>query len=520
MQDRPQTHEAKLDEVKTVLRRLQHIDGADEADPHAPTQSDELQWSSSYRHWQVRVAVGVGLVLFAGLAGVVETALGDIIVHFASKPAFQTSLVENTEKYTYWVSPTTFKESLHKQAVDISRRYAGWVSPSELEDRLAWQRSNDLAPYKDWISPALLREKLEEQSSNLAKKYQGWVSPSELTEKLRSGQLSVELKYKDWVAPEVAMDRLLQQRKEISDRYEGWLSSTEMAEKVAEKDATVRSEFKGWVSPEEMAKAVDVATSSLRQELQQTKAAFEQTSQALETAQKELQETNAKQHFDEAGDDPCKKLQYAMWQSSCYLGPIDGRMMSLETIRSVDQYFGSNGAEAPSRKYFSKNFDNLNGLVARGQVHALCQSDLQLKGYVCSPAVDLRDLRDSMLRDPDDNSTDPEGLINWNAGSWFIRGRFPADGSGKTSIRLKWRRGAKVASLKILSVTGSVQCVDIREADGRDLDGERRQSQCDDPGEWFRGTIAKLNANELTLVVERKQNSKDPNYILFLRWPI
>jgi hypothetical protein len=126
-----------------------------------------------------------------------------------------------------------------------------------------------------------------------------------------------------------------------------------------------------------------------------------------------------------------------------------------------------------------------------------------------------------MGRDPDDNSADPKGLIDWNAGTWIIRGRFPTDGSGKTSMRLKWRGGAKIASLQILSITGSVQCVDIREANGRDLDGKGRdQKKCDDPGEWFKGTIAKLNANELTLDVERKQNSKDPNYILFLLWPI
>jgi hypothetical protein len=195
--------------------------------------------------------------------------------------------------------------------------------------------------------------------------------------------------------------------------------------------------------------------------------------------------------------------------------------MSLETIRSVDQYFGSIGAKAPGRKYFWKNFGTLDDPVARGKVHALCQSDLQLKGRVCSPAVGLRDLRDSMGKDPDDNSADSKGLIDWNAGTWIIRGRFPTDGSGKTSISLKWRRGAKIASLKISSITGSVQCVDIREADGRGLGGKGRdQKKCDDPGEWIRVTIEKLNVNELTLGVERKPNSKDPNYILFLSWPI
>jgi hypothetical protein len=365
----------------------------------------------------------------------------------------------------------------------------------------------------------LQRSKLAEETSTLAKTYEGWTSPSELTEKLRSEQLSAELKYKDWVAPEVAADRLSQQLKEVANRYEGWLSSTEIAERLAEKDAAVRSEFKDWVSPAEMAKAVALATDPLRRELQETKAALEQNSQTMRAAQKELQETKAK-HFDEAGDDPCKKLQYAMWQSSCYLGPIDGRM-GLEAIRSVDQYFGSIGTTAPGRKYFWKTLGNLNDPVTRGKVRALCQSDLQLKGHVCSPAAGLRDLRDSMFRDPDNNSTAAEGLIDWNAGSWMIRGRFPIDGLGRTNIRLKWRRGAKIASLKILSVTGSVQCVDIREADGRDLGGKGRdQKQCDDPGEWFRGTITELNANELTLVVERKQDSKDPNYILFLRWPI
>ncbi len=457
--------------------------------------------------------------MFAGLAGIAGSALRDIIAYFASDPAIQTSLAENIEENTNWVSPTTFKKWLDKQAIDTSRRYAGWVSPSELEDRLALQRSNDLAPYKDWLSPALLREKLEEQSSNLAKKYEGWVSPSELTEKLRSEQLSVELKYKDWVAPEVAVDRLLQQRKEISNRYEGWLSSTEMAEKITEKDAAVRGEFKGWVSPEEMAKAVDLATSSLRQELQQTKADLEQTSQAMHAVRTELQEANAKPHLDEAGDDPCKKLQYAMWQSSCYLGPIDG-LMGLEAIRSVNQYLGSIDAKAPGGKYFWKNFDNLDDPITRGRIHALCQSDLQLKGQACSPAAGLRDLRDSMGRDPADNSADPKGLIDWNAGTWIMRGRFPTDGVGRTSILLKWRHGAKIASLQILSITNSVQCVDIREADGRDLDGKGRdQKKCDDPGEWFKATITKLNANELALDVERKPNSKDTNYIIFLIWP-
>jgi hypothetical protein len=381
----------------------------------------------------------------------------------------------------------------------MSRRYAGWVSPSEMEDRLALQHRNDLAPYKDWFSPALLREKLDEQSSVLAKKYEGWVSPSELTERLRSEQVSAELKYKDWVAPSVVADRLSQQLKEVSNRYEGRLSPTERAELLAENDAVVRSEFKSWVSPEEMAKAVDLATGSLRQE---------------------LQEANAKQHFDEVGDDPCKKLQYAMWQSSCYVGGIDGRM-GLESIRSVDQYFGSIDPKGLGHKYFWKNFGAPNDPVARAKVQALCQSDLQLKGRVCSPAVDLRDLRDSMLRDPDVNSTDPEGLIDRDAGFWILRGRFPPDGLGRTSIRIKWLRRAKIASLQILSITGSVQCVDISAADGRGLDGKGRyKKQCDDPGEWFRETIDQLNANELTLVVERKRNSKDPNYVLLLRWPI
>ena len=326
-----------------------------------------------------------------------------------------------------------------------------------------------------WVSPTLLREKLEEQSSNLAKSYEGWVSPSELADKLRREQLLTELKYKEWLSPQAVADRL--------------------SERISE---------------------VEV----LQQELQQAKADLEQASQAMHAAQTELQEANAKQHFDEAGDDPCKKLQYAMWQSSCYLGPIDG-LMGLETIRSVNQYFGSIGAKAPGRKYFWKNFGTLDDPVTRGKIHALCQSDLQLKGRVCSPAVDLRDLRDSMGTDPDDNSIDPKGLIDRNVGSWIIRGRFPTDGLGKTSISLKWQRGAKIASLQILSITGSVQCVDIREADGRDLGGKGRdQKQCDDPGEWFRVTTSKLNANELTLDVERKPNSKDPNYILFLPWPI
>ncbi len=331
------------------------------------------------------------------------------------------------------------------------------------------------APYKDWVSPTLLREKLEEQSSNLAKKYEGWVSPSELADKLQREQLLTELKYKEWLSPQAVADRL--------------------SERISE---------------------VEV----LQQELQQTKADLEQTSQAMHAAPTELQEANAKQRFDEAGDDPCKKLQYAMWQSSCYLGPIDG-LMGLEAIRSVNQYFGSFGAKAPGRKYFWKNFSNLDDPVTRGKIHALCQSDLQLKGQVCSPAVDQRDLRDSTGTDLDDNSIDPKGLINRNVGSWIIRGRFPTDGLGKTSIRLKWQHGAKIPSLQILSVTGSVQCVEIREADGRDLGGKSRdQKQCDDPGEWFRATTSKLNANELTLDIERKPNSKDPNYFLFLLWPI
>lgn len=412
------------------------------------------------------------------IAVVTGSALGGVVGYFASAAVTQTSLAES---------------------IDTSRRKAGWVSLSELDYRLAAQRRNDLARLKDCISPALLREKLDEQSSVFEKKFAGCVSASELTERLQSEQASIELKYKDWVAPEVVADRLSQQQEEISNRYEGWLSPTEKAELLAEKDAVVRGEFKGWVSPEEVAKAVDSATTSLRQE---------------------LQEANAKQHFDEAGDDPCKKLQYAMWQSSCYLGGIDGRM-GLEAIRSVDQYFGSTGPIGLGQKYFWKNFGNPNDPVARAKVQALCQSDLQLKGRVCSPAVDLRDLRDSMLRDPDDTSTDPEGLINRDAGFWIVRGRFPPDGLGRTRIRIKWLRRAKIASLQILSITGSVRCVDISEADGRDLDGKGRdQKQCDDPGEWFRETIDQLDANELTLVVERKQNSKDPNYILLLRWPI
>ena len=195
------------------------------------------------------------------------------------------------------------------------------------------------APYKDWVSPTLLREKLEEQSNNLAKSYEGWVSPSELADKLRREQLLVELKYKEWLSPQAVADRL--------------------SERISE---------------------IEV----LRQELQLAKADLEQTSQAMHAAQTELQEANAKKHFDEAGDDPCKKLQYAMWQSSCYLGPIDG-LMGLEAIRSVNQYFGSFGAKAPGRKYFWKNFSNLDDPVTRGKIHALCQSDLQLKGQVCSP---------------------------------------------------------------------------------------------------------------------------------------
>ena len=449
------------------------------------------------------------------LIAAAAVAIGAIITYVTSTAIIQSCLVEKIAEHTNWVSPTAFKKWLDTRPISTSPPDTSCTSSSALDDR----RSSDVTAYKDWISPALHRERLEEQSSNLAKKYQGWVSPSELTEKLQSGQLSVELKYKDWVAPEVAMDRLLQQRMEISNRYEGCLSSTEIAEKIAEKDTAVRGEFKGWVAPEDMAKAVDLAASSLRQELQQTKADLEQTSQTMQAAQTKLQEANAEPHLDEAGDDPCKKLQYTMWQSACYLGPIDGQM-GLETIRSVDQYFDSLGAKAPGRKYFWKNFDNLDDSVTRGKIHALCQSDLELKGHVCSPAVSLRDLRDNMGRDPDDNSIDPRGLINRNVGSWIIRGRFPSDGSGKTSVRLKWQRGAKISSLQILSVTGSVQCVDITEADGRDLDGKGRdQKKCDHPGEWFKATITKLNANELTLDVERKPNSKDSNYILFLLWP-
>ena len=333
-----------------------------------------------------------------------------------------------------------------------------------------------MTAYKDWVSPTLLREKLEEQSSNLAKKYEGWVSPSELADKLRREQLLTELKYKEWLSPQAVADRL--------------------SERISE---------------------VEV----LQQELQQTKADLEQTSQAMHAAQTELQEANAKQHFDEAGDDPCKKLQYAMWQSSCYLGPIDG-LMGLEAIRSVSQYFGSFGAKAPGRKYFWKNFSNLDDLVTRGKIHALCESDLQLKGQVCSPAVDQRDLRDSTGTDLDDNSIDPKGLINRNVGSWIIRGRFPTDGLGKTSIRLKWQHGAKIPSLQILKCHG-------QRTMRRDQRGRRSRSRREKPrtknnvmilGNGFERQLPNSMRMILTLDVERKPNSKDPNYILFLLWPI